>query len=110
MLPVSVLIGAHIIRISINTGDDTASGIVCVTHMFSTTWSNNPLQYISRPATWNILLQYVDLTDGPIKGLENTIYSPGSGMLLQIAMHREVDSFDWFFEPTVCLLFIVLWK
>jgi hypothetical protein len=111
MPPICILIGAHIIRISIDTGDNTPSGIVCVTYMeFLTTWSNNCLQHVSCPSTWNILRHYADLTDAQINNLENTIDSPSNGMLLEIAMHQEFNKFSWFFESTVCLPFIVLWK
>ena len=71
---------------------------------FSTTWSNNRLQHVSRPSTWDILQHYADLSKAEIEDLENTIDSPSNGMLLQLEMHSDFDKFMWYFEPTVCLL------
>ncbi len=77
---------------------------------FSTTWSNNYLQHVSRPSTWDILQHYVDLSKAQIEDLENTIDSPSNGMLLDVGMHMDFDKFRWYFEQTVRLLVRVLWK
>jgi hypothetical protein len=97
-----VAVGTHIIRRSITREDDSGPGLVSTNSRIFLFLTRNFFQ-LSLPATWDILRQYVDLSDEFIRGLQDTVDSPSNGILLDIGMHKRFNDFAWYFEPTVCI-------